>query len=138
MTVGEGSSMLRSEQLRECFRLANSLDELAMFAVGPRCTAPYTYMLQYYLNIQAAVKASATPLTETSSDIPRGFVEMSNICLRFRRGGSKRARNELDVDLDEAIGHFRGRVRAQEREWERLGWNLPMVVETTSGAITLV
>ncbi|KAK6332786.1 hypothetical protein TWF696_002809 [Orbilia brochopaga] len=140
MTVGEGSAMLESELLQGCFELASGLMELTLIALGPRCSAPYSFMLQYYLNIQAAVKGSATLLTQASSVVPHGFIPegFSIIQLKFHRGGVTRQAGELEVELAAAIVHFRGKVHEQEREWQKLGWNLPMMVETTSGAVTFI
>ncbi|KAK6330208.1 hypothetical protein TWF730_004705 [Orbilia blumenaviensis] len=138
LTIG-GGGMLQAGQLQESFVLANGLNELAVVSLGPRCKAPYSYMLQYYLNVEAAVKNSSTGLTETSSAIPNGFVPegISIIYLRFHREGA-RYKDELEVNLGGTISYFREQVREQEREWKKQGWNLPMMVESTNGVLAFV
>ncbi|RVD82891.1 uncharacterized protein DFL_007301 [Arthrobotrys flagrans] len=138
LTIG-GGGMLQTAQLQEVFVLANGLNELVVVSLGPRCKAPYSYMLQYYLNVEAALKGSSTGLTETSSAIPNGFVpEGFNIVhLKFHRKGA-RSNDELEVRLGETISYFREKVREQEREWKKQGWNLPIMVEPTNGVLAYV
>ncbi|KAK6533156.1 hypothetical protein TWF281_007308 [Arthrobotrys megalospora] len=138
LTIG-GGGMLQAGQLQEAFVLANGLNELTVVSLGPRCKAPYSYLLQYYLNVEAAVKGSSTRLTETSSAIPNGFVPegFSIIHLKFHREGA-RLKDELEVNLGETISYFREQVREQEREWRKQGWNLPMMVESTNGVLAFV
>ncbi|EPS40568.1 hypothetical protein H072_5540 [Dactylellina haptotyla CBS 200.50] len=139
LTIGGGAGMLKTKQLQECFQLANKLTDLTVVALGPRCKAPYSYMLQYYLNIEAAARASSTLLTEVSSAIPNGFVPegFSVIHLKFHRQGA-RLGDELEVKLDESIAHFREQVREQEKEWKKQGWNLPIMFESTNGLVAFV
>ncbi|KAF3905602.1 hypothetical protein AA313_de0209811 [Arthrobotrys entomopaga] len=124
LTIGGGSGLLQTEHLKECFQLASGLGDLRLLTLGPRCKTPYSFMLQYYLNVQAALKASSTALTETSSSIPNGFVPggFGVIYLRFQREGS-RLDGDVKVRLDESIVYFRGKVREQECEWAKQGWN---------------
>ncbi|KAK6342661.1 hypothetical protein TWF718_008056 [Orbilia javanica] len=138
LTIG-GGGMLQTGQLQEVFVLANGLNELVVVSLGPRCKAPYSYMLQYYLNIEAALKGSSTGLTETSSAIPNGFAPegFSLIHLKFHREGA-RSNDELEVRLGETISYFREKAREQEREWKKLGWNLPIMVEPTNGILAYV
>ncbi|KAF3939970.1 hypothetical protein ABW19_dt0210359 [Dactylella cylindrospora] len=125
VTVGGGSKMLKTDQLKDCLQLGSGLVELRVLSIGPRCQAPYNYMLQYYLNIQAAMKASSTHLVHISSVIPNGFIPegISLIYLVFHAGNEPRMEEEMEVKLDESLDHFREKVHEQEKEWQKLGWN---------------
>ncbi|KAF3082639.1 hypothetical protein TWF569_006622 [Orbilia oligospora] len=138
LTIG-GGGMLQTGQLQEVFVLANGLNELVVVSLGPRCKAPYIYMLQYYLNVEAALKGSSTSLTGTSSAIPNGFVPegLGIIHLRFHREGSL-STDELEIHLGSTISYFREKVREQEREWRKQGWNLPIMVEPANGVLAFV
>ncbi|KAK6505363.1 hypothetical protein TWF481_007269 [Arthrobotrys musiformis] len=138
LTIG-GGGMLQTGQLQEAFVLANGLNELVVVSLGPRCKAPYSYMLQYYLNVEAALKGFSTGLTETSSAVPNGFVpEGFNIIhLKFHREGA-RSKGDLEIHLGRTISYFREKVREQEREWKKQGWNLPIMIEPANGILALV
>ncbi|KAK6541221.1 hypothetical protein TWF694_008588 [Orbilia ellipsospora] len=139
LTIGGGSGLLQTEHLKECFQLATGLGDLRLLTLGPRCKAPYSFMLQYYLNVQAASKASSTALTLISSSVPNGFVPegFGFIYLRFQQEGS-RLDGDVRVGLDDSIVYFREKVREQEREWAKQGWNLPVMFESNHGIVSFV